>query len=242
MVKTGVRTLGLWLLLALLLSACQPSQAPAAVQATLRPGTNRRAGHTPVPAQPTAAQADIRPGTPPQAQTAPQGLRPDAPTYAVHGPFAVGYKSLVIGEGTEHPLEGSLWYPALNPTGRKEEITYAITQKDTTWSTDLPKVIYGHALLNAEIDDAQGPYPLVVWSPGFVPARHGTAACSSTTPPMASSFCHPNTSKVYIPQISHQTNGDQRPVEDIHRPSARHQTDARLCREAHGSRVESWLD
>ena len=62
MVKTKVRTAGLWLLLALLLSACQPIQAPTKPQG---------------------------------AQRAP---RPDAPPYAVHGPFAVGYKSLVIGE------------------------------------------------------------------------------------------------------------------------------------------------
>ena len=127
--KTRVRTVGLWLTLALLLSACQPIM--------------------PVPAQ------------------QPAGLRPDAPTYAARGPFAVGYKSVVIGEGTEHPLEGSLWYPALNPTVRQEEITYAIKLKDTTFSTDLPMVIYGRALLNAEIDAAQGPYPLVVWSHGF---------------------------------------------------------------------------
>lgn len=127
--KTKVRTVGLWLLLTLLLSACQPIM--------------------PVPAQP------------------PAGLRPDAPPYAVRGPFAVGYKPLVIGEGTEHPLEGSLWYPALNPTGRKEAVTYAITLKDAAFSTDLPKVIYGNALLNAEIDAAQGPYPLVIWSHGF---------------------------------------------------------------------------
>ncbi len=128
--KTRVRTATLWLLLALLLSACQPIM--------------------PVPTR------------------SPAGPRPDAPTYAVRGPFAVGYKPLVIGEGTEHPLEGSLWYPALNPTGSKEEITYSIKLKDTTISTDLPKVIYGHALLNAEINAAQGPYPLVVWSPGFI--------------------------------------------------------------------------
>ena len=114
-----------------------------------------------LPADPGTKQRADRP-------KGPRAPRPDAPPYAVHGPFAVGYKSLVIGEGTEHPLEGSLWYPALNPTGRKEEITYDIKLKDSTWSTDLPKVVYGHALLNAEIDASQGPYPLVVWSPGFV--------------------------------------------------------------------------
>jgi hypothetical protein len=129
MVKTGVRTVGLWLLLALLLSACQPSQAPVAVQATSIPApTAAQATSVPVP---TAAQATSVPASA-EAQTAPQGARPDAPTYAAHGPFAVGYKPLVIGAGTKHPLVGSLWYPALNPTGRKEEITYAVTQKDTT--------------------------------------------------------------------------------------------------------------
>jgi predicted dienelactone hydrolase len=100
-------------------------------------------------------------------QTIPQELRPDTPPYAAHGPFAVGYKPLVIGAGTEHPLEVSLWYPALNPTGGKEEITYDIKLRDTTFSTNLPKVIYGHALLNADIDTALGPYPLVVFSPGY---------------------------------------------------------------------------
>jgi hypothetical protein len=165
-----------WLLLALVLSACQASQAPAGVQATLVPAPTA-AQVTPVSA-PTAVQATAIPaptaaqGTsipaPTAAQAAPLGARPDAPTYAARGPFAVGYKPLAIGAGTKHPLEGSLWYPALNPAGRKEEITYAIKQKDTTWSTDLPKIVYGHALLNAEFDTSKGPYPLVVWSPGFV--------------------------------------------------------------------------
>ena len=165
MVQTGVRTVGPWLLLALLLSACQPSQAPVAVQATSIPAPTAPPA-TSVPA-PTVAPATAVPA-PAEAQTTPQGMRPDAPTYAVHGPFAVGYKPLVIGAGSKRPLQGSLWYPALNPSGRKEEITYTVTQKDSTWSTDLPKIVYGHALLNADVDAAKGPYPLVVWSPGFV--------------------------------------------------------------------------
>jgi hypothetical protein len=94
MEKTGVRTSGLWQALALLISACQPSQTPAAVPTT------------PIPA-PIAAQATLVPA-PTAAQAAPQGPRPDAPTYAARGPFAVGYKPLVIGAGSKHPLEGSL--------------------------------------------------------------------------------------------------------------------------------------
>lgn len=96
-----------------------------------------------------------------------QGLRPDAPEFAKHGSFWVGYKSLIIGEGTAHPLAISIWYPALNPKGVKEEVIYPIKVKDATWSTDLPTFIYGHALQNAEINAAQGPYPLVIFSHGF---------------------------------------------------------------------------
>jgi predicted dienelactone hydrolase len=104
---------------------------------------------------------------PTEAPPTPQGLRPDAPTYAARGPFAVGYKRLVIGEGSKHPLEAGLWYPALNPAGGKEDITYTIKLKGSAWVTDLPPIIYGHALLNAEIDGSKGPYPLVVWSHAF---------------------------------------------------------------------------
>jgi predicted dienelactone hydrolase len=103
----------------------------------------------------------------PVAEQPPAGLRPDAPPYAVRGPFAVGYKPLVIGEGTELPLGASLWYPALNPTGESEEVTYAFKIKDATWPADIPTVIHGHALLNAAVDGSQGPYPLVVYSHGF---------------------------------------------------------------------------
>jgi predicted dienelactone hydrolase len=121
------------LLAALLVSACQPIQAPA----------------------------------PAQTLSAPIGLRPDAPTYGVHGPFWVGYRPLVSAEGTTRPLEVSLWYPALNPTGEKEVVRYDDTIKDATWSPDTAPVVHGHALLNAAFDDSQRPYPLVILSHGF---------------------------------------------------------------------------
>ncbi|MFN8495861.1 MAG: hypothetical protein U0350_50175 [Caldilineaceae bacterium] len=95
------------------------------------------------------------------------GLRPDAPEFAKHGPFWVGYKSLIIDEGTAHPLAVSLWYPALNPKGVKEEVTYTIKIKDATWPADIPTVVYGQALLNATVDVSHGPYPLVIFSHGF---------------------------------------------------------------------------
>ncbi len=130
------------MLSALLVSACQPIQAPAQDQ------------------------------TPP----VPQGLRPDAPPYAVRGSFAVGYQPLVSGEGTERPLEVSLWYPALNPTGEREEVTYDMKIKDATWVGDPQTVVYGHALLNAAVDDSQGPYPLVIYSHGFSGSAAGYSA------------------------------------------------------------------
>lgn len=109
----------------------------------------------------------------PVAEKPPAGLRPDAPPYALHGPFAVGYRPLVSGEGTEHPLDMSIWYPALNPTGTTAKVTYEIELKDFTGATGI---VYGHALLNAQSDASQGPYPLVIFSHGF----SGSAAHYST--------------------------------------------------------------
>ena len=101
------------------------------------------------------------------AEIEPQGLRQDAPQYALHGPYWVGYQPLVIGEGTDHPLEAGLWYPALNPKGAEEAVTYPITLKIPTDPLDAPMVVYRHALLDAEIDTVAAPYPLVVFSHGF---------------------------------------------------------------------------
>lgn len=95
----------------------------------------------------------------PVAEKPPAGLRIDAPPYAVHGPFAVGYKPVVIAEGTEDALEAHIWYPALKAAGMKEEVTYTIV--------DNPYGIYGHAIVNAEVDSSAGPYPLVIFSHGF---------------------------------------------------------------------------
>ena len=100
-----IRLFTLVLLVALLVSACQPIQPAAKLLAP-----------------------------------EPVGLRPDAPEYAKHGPFWVGYQSLVIDEGTDHPLEAGLWYPALNPQGVKEKITYAITLKIPDLEIKAPRL------------------------------------------------------------------------------------------------------
>ena len=93
-----------------------------------------------------------------------QGLRFDAPTYGVRGPHPVGVRDLTV-EANGTTLEATLWYPALNPTGAKEEITYLRREQSPSDSGPLP--IYGHALRDAPPDFGQGPYPLVVYAPGL---------------------------------------------------------------------------
>jgi predicted dienelactone hydrolase len=93
---------------------------------------------------------------------APQGLRPDAPPYAVHGPYAVGTREFVIEPDSERPLALTVWYPALNPDGLEESVTYMIE-----YPPALPQLpITGHALQDASPDTEHGPYPLVLFSHG----------------------------------------------------------------------------
>lgn len=101
-----------------------------------------------------------------QENAPPKGLRPDAPAYAVHGPYAVGTREFVIDPDTERPIPLFVWYPALNADGAEEAITYTIRVK---WqpAPDIPTVVYGHALRDAVPDLSGGPYPVLVLSPGY---------------------------------------------------------------------------
>jgi predicted dienelactone hydrolase len=80
------------------------------------------------------------------------GLRPDAPTYAMHGPYWVGTRSFPT-QTDSHPTTVQVWYPALNPAGTTEEITYEYDMS-------------GHALESAQPDVERGPYPLVIYAHG----------------------------------------------------------------------------
>lgn len=97
---------------------------------------------------------------------APQGLRPDAPAYAVHGPYAVGARDFVI-EDAKRPLNITVWYPALNPDGAAEAATY----KFVVFPDKIPVTSAGHALLEAPPDSKGGPYPLIIFSHGHLMYR-----------------------------------------------------------------------
>ena len=92
----------------------------------------------------------------------PVGLRPDAPTYAVHGTYWVGMTEFFT-HAPSHPSWVTVWYPALNPDGEAEDVTYS-------WNT-LP--ITGHALRGAAPNPQDGPYPLVIVAHGWEGARLG---------------------------------------------------------------------
>jgi predicted dienelactone hydrolase len=117
----------------------------------------------------SACQPIVRP-VPPEPQPR-QGLRFDAPPYGVRGPYPVGARDFVIQEGDE-TFYLTVWYPALNPTNRQEEITYTISPNHP----DFPgRPIKGRALQDAQPDLAGAPYPLVVYSAGVVGWRQFSA-------------------------------------------------------------------
>jgi predicted dienelactone hydrolase len=91
------------------------------------------------------------------------GLRPDAPPYGVRGPHPVGAVVFSTGE-VERALEGTIWYPALNPDGVEETVAYDFGLGDF-----FPPEINnppGRAIPDAAADVEGGPYPLVIFSHG----------------------------------------------------------------------------
>ena len=95
----------------------------------------------------------------------PLGLRPDAPKYALHGPFWVGVRSFVVAPNTDRPLKGLIWYPALNPQGLPEKTQY--DNSDLQWFKPVAGISMlspGHALKDATFDMSKAPYPLIIHS------------------------------------------------------------------------------
>ncbi|MCB9450305.1 MAG: hypothetical protein H6672_02635 [Anaerolineaceae bacterium] len=100
-----------------------------------------------------------------QDETPRQGIRPDAPSYAIRGPYAVGTMELVIEPDSDRPLVTTAWYPASNPEGLEEAIVY-------TFFTAAPAMTAsGRALRDAEPDTSAGPYPLILLAHGGYGSR-----------------------------------------------------------------------
>ncbi len=106
------------------------------------------------------------------AQSAPDavGLRPDAPPYALHGPYWVGVQEF-DAQTDSHSTTVTVWYPAQNPTGMPEQVTYhqyaAIAYSTIDWQ--------GKALRDALPDTSGGPYPLLIFAHGMNLGRFTSA-------------------------------------------------------------------
>lgn len=87
--------------------------------------------------------------------------QPTAPSYAAHGPYAVGTREFTIADPTR-PLAVTVWYPALNPSNTTENATYSL---------NFVVHVTGHAIQNAQPDTHQAPYPLVIFSHGSGTSR-----------------------------------------------------------------------
>lgn len=79
--------------------------------------------------------------------------RPDAPEYALRGPYTVGTRDYVI-EDAERPLDVSIWYPA------------DTTEAEITQYTMGLITIQGEAVRDAPPLMGEMPYPLVLFSHG----------------------------------------------------------------------------
>lgn len=110
----------------------------------------------------------------PTTPVEPQGLRPDAPPYAIHGPYVVGareYEIPAVNE-SERPLTVTVWYPAVNPQGLPESITYEMGFP----AGETPNIlVLGHAIANAEPAANSGPYPIIVYAHGHWTFRQESA-------------------------------------------------------------------
>ncbi len=99
----------------------------------------------------------------------PTGLRPDAPAFAIHGPYHVGTMEIQV-EYAERSVPVSVWYPALNSDKIDELTTYSAGLMEVAPDLDT---LEGHAIRDAEPATLNGPYPLVVVSHGLGAFRYG---------------------------------------------------------------------
>ena len=92
------------------------------------------------------------------------GFRPDAPSYGIRGPHTVGYMTF-SWNGSDAPLDGAIWYPADNPDGVDESVTYQLVNNAAF--PDFMNYFDGRAIADAPPDAKEGPYPLIISSTGY---------------------------------------------------------------------------
>lgn len=95
--------------------------------------------------------------------------RPDAPTYAQDGPFAVSARDFVI-EDAERTLPVTIWYPAVAPADGAKFVTYEMDAGPFVGTLATPTFENVYADLAPDV--ANGPYPLVVFAHGNPGTRH----------------------------------------------------------------------
>ncbi|MBK9121582.1 MAG: hypothetical protein IPM16_00475 [Chloroflexi bacterium] len=93
------------------------------------------------------------------------GIRPDAPAYAIRGPYTAGARSISID--ADGPLEATVWYPAV---GEESGAEYSYVIKMDMLAGMTASAV-GQAAVDAPADESGGPYPLVILSPGFAIGR-----------------------------------------------------------------------
>jgi predicted dienelactone hydrolase len=116
-------------------------------------------------------------------------MRPDAPELAARGEYGVGVRTMTMTHadqvdilnatnGSEPPLYDrtltvEIWYPAVIPEGETPIVTYEETlgRADDPKDPLVPFSFSGRALRDAEVDNGDAPYPLIVVSHGFPGSR-----------------------------------------------------------------------
>ena len=113
---------------------------------------------------------------------------PDAPELASRGTYKVGVQTLdFINKGQidilkakagieplyDRALKVEVWYPAIVPEGTKESITYdeVMGMSNNPKRPLIPFTFMGRALRNAAPQLAEGAFPLVIVSHGYVGSR-----------------------------------------------------------------------
>lgn len=86
--------------------------------------------------------------------------------FSAPGPYAVGLRNIEVA--SDPPMRGLLWYPAQVPTPQRAFTTYPYGMKLFGGGGSVALATYrGAAARDAASDLTDGPYPMVILSPGF---------------------------------------------------------------------------